>query len=159
MGGNENGRGMGERLAVDPNNNTILYFGSRTAGLWMSSNSGTSWAQVTGFPTAGDSGFGLPVVVFDKRGGTSAGSTTIYVAAASKGAGSNLYRTTNGGASWALVSGGPTGLALDTFEVKLTPAPGTVLDGSPESVTVGTAKAGVETSVAKDEETFGPVDP
>ena len=40
MGGNENGRGMGERLAVDPNKNTILYFGSRTAGLWKSTNSG-----------------------------------------------------------------------------------------------------------------------
>ncbi|MEP7051026.1 MAG: RICIN domain-containing protein [Pseudomonadota bacterium] len=110
MGGNEIGRGMGERLAVDPNNNTILYFGSRTAGLWKSINSGTSWAQVTGFPTSGDSGFGLPVVVFDKRGGTSAGSTTIYVAAATKSAGSNLYQSTNGGVSWSLVSGGPSGL-------------------------------------------------
>jgi len=110
MGGNENGRGMGERLAVDPNNNTILYFGSRTAGLWKSTNSGSTWAQVTGFPSSGDAGFGLPVVVFDKRGGTSAGSTTIYVAAASKSSGSNLYRTTNGGANWSLVSGGPSGL-------------------------------------------------
>ena len=110
MGGNEDGRGMGERLAVDPNNNTILYFGSRTAGLRKSTNSGTSWAQVTGFPTTGDAGFGLPVVVFDKAGGTAAGSNTIYVAAAATNAGSNLYRTTNGGSSWALVSGGPSGL-------------------------------------------------
>ncbi len=110
MGGNENGRGMGERLAVDPNNDTILYFGSRTAGLWKSTNSGATWAKVTAFPATGDSGYGLPVVVFDKRGGTSAGSNTIYVAAASKNAGSNLYRTTNAGASWALVSGGPSGL-------------------------------------------------
>src|SRR5881394_4647628 len=28
MGGNEDGRGLGERLAVDPNDNAILYFGS-----------------------------------------------------------------------------------------------------------------------------------
>src|SRR5947209_5577457 len=29
MGGNEDGRGLAERLAVDPNDNRILYFGSR----------------------------------------------------------------------------------------------------------------------------------
>jgi hypothetical protein len=29
MGGNSNGRGVGERLAIDPNDNDILYFGSR----------------------------------------------------------------------------------------------------------------------------------
>nr|WP_316629397.1 hypothetical protein [uncultured Brevundimonas sp.] len=32
MGGNEDGRGLGERLAVDPNDNRILYFGSRHDG-------------------------------------------------------------------------------------------------------------------------------
>jgi hypothetical protein len=112
MGGNEVGRGMGERLAVDPNNNSILYFGSRTAGLWKSANSGSTWSQVTGFPASGDPGYGLPVVVFDKRGGTSSGSTTLYVAAATRKTGSNLYRTTNGGASWALVSGGPSRLMV-----------------------------------------------
>lgn len=36
MGGNENGRGVGERLAIDPNKNDILYFGSRRDGLWTS---------------------------------------------------------------------------------------------------------------------------
>ena len=33
MGGNEDGRGLGERLAIDPNDNQILYFGSRHDGL------------------------------------------------------------------------------------------------------------------------------
>ena len=37
MGGNENGRGNGERLAVDPNDPNILLFGSRKNGLWKSS--------------------------------------------------------------------------------------------------------------------------
>jgi hypothetical protein len=110
MGGNENGRGMGERLAVDPNNTAILYFGSRTAGLWKSVNSGAAWSQVTAFPASGDSPYGLPVVVFDKRDGTSSGSTTIYVAAASRATGSNLYRSADRGVTWARVSGGPTGL-------------------------------------------------
>jgi hypothetical protein len=111
MGGNANGRGMGERLAVDPNNTTILLFGSRQNGLYKSTNSATSWTPVSTFPTKGDATYGLPVVVFDKTGGTAAGSTNIYVGAASTSAGSNLYKTTDGGATWALVTGaGPTGL-------------------------------------------------
>jgi xyloglucan-specific exo-beta-1,4-glucanase len=122
MGGNENGRGMGERLAVDPNNNTILLFGSRPSGLYKSSDSGAHWAKVTSFPTTGDvdiansyggtTNFGLPVVLFDKTGGSAAGSTSIYVAAAAHAAGSNLYHSTDGGTSWTEVSGGPTGLMV-----------------------------------------------
>ncbi|HLK89982.1 MAG TPA: carbohydrate-binding protein [Polyangia bacterium] len=115
MGGNDTGRGMGERLAVDPNNDTILYFGSRGSGLYKSTNSGTSWSKVTAFPTTGDvaasgTSWGLPVVVFDKGGGSAAGSKTIYVAAATTAAGSNLYQSTDGGATWAEIAGGPTGL-------------------------------------------------
>jgi xyloglucan-specific exo-beta-1,4-glucanase len=48
------GRGMGERLVVDPNNNNILYFGARSGhGLWKSTNAGATWSQVTAFPDAG----------------------------------------------------------------------------------------------------------
>lgn len=112
MGGNATGRGMGERLAIDPNNDTILLFGTRNNGLYKSVDSATTWAPVTTFPTTGDVNYGLPVVIFDKSGGTAAGSTNIYVAAASRNAGSNLYWTTNGGTTWALVPGGPSGLMV-----------------------------------------------
>jgi hypothetical protein len=117
MGGNDTGRGMGERLAVDPNNNAILYFGSRGSGLYKSTNSGANWSKVTAFPTTGDvattgTSWGLPVVVFDKRGGGAAGSTTIYVAAATTAAGSNLYCSTDGGTTWSAIAGGPTGLMV-----------------------------------------------
>jgi hypothetical protein len=112
MGGNNTGRGMGERLAVDPNNHAVLFFGSRSNGLYTSTNSATSWTQVTSFPTMGDATYGLPVVVFDKSSldAATGASSNIYVAAATKSAGSNLYRTTDGGATWAVVPGGPTGL-------------------------------------------------
>ena len=115
MGGNDTGRGMGERLAVDPNNSAILYYGSRGSGLYKSVDSGATWAKVTTFPVTGDvaatgTSWGLPVVLFDKRGGSASGSMTIYVAAATTGAGSNLYQTTNGGTSWTEIAGGPTGL-------------------------------------------------
>jgi hypothetical protein len=115
MGGNDTGRGMGERLAVDPNNNAVLYFGSRGSGLYKSTNSGANWTKVTAFPVTGDvattgTSYGLPVVLFDKRGGSAAGSMTIYVAAATTAAGSNLYHSTDGGTTWSEVAGGPTGL-------------------------------------------------
>jgi photosystem II stability/assembly factor-like uncharacterized protein len=51
MGGNENGRGVGERLAIDPNDNNILYFGSRAAGLWISKDAALTWSKVDSFPS------------------------------------------------------------------------------------------------------------
>ena len=50
MGGNEDGRSNGERLAVDPNEGTILFFGSRRDGLWKSSDRGVTWKAVESFP-------------------------------------------------------------------------------------------------------------
>ena len=51
MGGNEGGRGLGERLAIDPNDNNILYFGSRQAGLWTSKDAALTWNKVDSFPS------------------------------------------------------------------------------------------------------------
>ena len=111
MGGNATGRGMGERLAVDPNKNNVLFFGSRNNGLWQSTNSASNWSQVGTFPTYGASSYGLPVVIIDGQGGTpGTASATIFVGAASTGAGSNLYVSTNSGVNWSPVSGGPSGL-------------------------------------------------
>jgi photosystem II stability/assembly factor-like uncharacterized protein len=50
MGGNDDGRNCGEKLAVDPNLGTILFFGSRRAGLWQSKDSGANWTHVDSFP-------------------------------------------------------------------------------------------------------------
>jgi photosystem II stability/assembly factor-like uncharacterized protein len=55
MGGNEAGRGVGERLAIDPNDNNILYFGSRAAGLWLSKDAALTWSKVDSFPPASTS--------------------------------------------------------------------------------------------------------
>src|ERR1700722_4343252 len=59
VGGNSNGRGDGEQIAVDPKNSNIGFPGpdptSGTAGtadgLWESTNSGHSFSQMTSFPT------------------------------------------------------------------------------------------------------------
>src|SRR5208283_4906558 len=50
MGGNEAGRFNGERLAVDPNDGNILFFGSRRDGLWKSADRGATWQNVESFP-------------------------------------------------------------------------------------------------------------
>ncbi|MGW5671893.1 WD40/YVTN/BNR-like repeat-containing protein, partial [Micromonospora sp. NPDC003776] len=121
-GGNMPGRGMGERLAVDPNRNSILYYGAEGGnGLWRSTDYGATWAKVTTFPNVGNyradpndsSGYqsqnqGLTWVSFDKSTGTAGNATqTIYVGVADKQ--NPVYRSTNGGASWERIPGQPTG--------------------------------------------------
>jgi hypothetical protein len=120
LGGNMPGRGMGERLAVDPNKPSILYFGAPSGkGLWKSTDSGATWAQVANFPNVGNyvqdpsnaytaDNQGVVWVTFDPSSG-SAGSATpaIYVGVADKA--NTVYRSTNGGTSWERIAGQPTG--------------------------------------------------
>ena len=121
IGGNMPGRGCGERLAIDPNKSSILYLGAPSGyGLWKSTDSGVTWSRVTSFPNPGtyveDPAFpytadiqGLYWVLFDKRTGTPGSPTqTIYVGVAEK-TGPSIYRSTDGGASWAAVPGQPVG--------------------------------------------------
>jgi len=119
-GGNNGGRAMGERLMVDPNKPSTLFYGSRTAGLWKSEDSGRSWAQVTALSSArmtqdqikaaGGSAMGIELVVYDTgTKGTGTATSTLYAAVAPDyasvaGLGSNMYRSTNGGATWTAVT-------------------------------------------------------
>ncbi|NYI04183.1 cellulose binding domain-containing protein [Allostreptomyces psammosilenae] len=122
VGGNMPGRGMGERLAIDPNDNRILYYGAESGnGLWKSTDYGATWAEVGNFPNPGtyvadpndSSGYqsdiqGVVWVTFDPRTGSAGRATqTIYVGVADKE--NNVYRTTDGGATWERVAGQPTG--------------------------------------------------
>ncbi|GAB4046028.1 WD40/YVTN/BNR-like repeat-containing protein [Catellatospora paridis] len=122
LGGNMPGRGMGERLAIDPNRNEVLYLGAPSGhGLWRSTDHGERWARVTAFPNPGTyradpndtSGYsndlqGVVWVVFDPRtGGRRRRTQTIYAGVADKD--NPLYRSTDGGTTWAAVRGAPTG--------------------------------------------------
>ncbi len=110
MGGNEDGRAMGERLAVDPHDGNVLIFGSRHNGLWTSIDRGVNWSAVKGFPIHGTAGgIGIGFVVFDPRS-SAAGSATPTIYAGVEEGNVPLYRSMDGGKSWAGVAGQPVGL-------------------------------------------------
>ncbi|RMB54837.1 hypothetical protein C8J44_0064 [Sphingomonas sp. PP-CE-3A-406] len=116
MGGNEDGRGMGERLAVDPNQTQTLFFGSRHDGLWRSSDAGATWAKVAGFPVAGlgkpasrTTHGGVSFVAIDPTSGRpgerpGGGSRRLWAGVADSGA-ANLYRSDDAGLTWHAVEG------------------------------------------------------
>ncbi len=110
MGGNMDGRSIGERLAVDPNKNNLIYFGSRDDGLWKSSDFGTTWTKDAQFPvTTKTDGTGICFELFDKTSGRRGQPTpSIYVGVSSGK--SNLYVSKDGGKVWAPLPGQPSGL-------------------------------------------------
>jgi photosystem II stability/assembly factor-like uncharacterized protein len=108
MGGNADGRSMGERLAVDPRQTNTLYFASRTLGLWRSVDRATSWSRVENFPVTGMANHGLSLVVFAPSRAEDREST-FYVGVAEP-QGSTLYRSTDSGRSFESVAGAPSGL-------------------------------------------------
>jgi xyloglucan-specific exo-beta-1,4-glucanase len=120
VGGNMPGRGMGERLAVDPHDNSILFFGARSGnGLWKSTNSAVTWTQVTSFPSVGTyapdpsdpTGYesdliGISWVTFDSTSGTSGQATPrIFVGVANNPGQESIFVTENGGSTWTAVPG------------------------------------------------------
>ena len=127
MGANEAGRGNGERLAVDPHQNSILYFGSRRDGLWRSADFGGTWRRVDAFPDIPDGSaayqrapepgkfnylaqaVGIVFVGFDPRGGRAGESTATIYAGVSR-SGESLFWSRDAGEHWEPVPGQPTRL-------------------------------------------------
>ncbi len=120
MGGNENGRGHGERMAVDPNNGNNLYMGTRLDGLWQSRDAGATWAKVVSFPQTAATGQtgngstrrgnGIVFVLFDAASGKKhKGSKVVYAGVAVKGQ-NNLFVSRDNGLTWDAVDGQPNAL-------------------------------------------------
>ncbi|MFF7855711.1 1,4-beta-glucanase [Streptomyces sp. NPDC007904] len=102
LGANEDGRGAGERLLVDPRDSDTLWLGTRHDGLLRSTDRGATWAPVSGFPaTPSATGQGVTLLA--------AAGRTVY-AGWGDGGGANLFRTFDG-ATWEAVPGQPSGTA------------------------------------------------
>lgn len=116
-GGNMPGRNMGERLNVDPNDNSVLYFGARSGnGLWKSTDYGSTWNKVESLQTTGDFAdeymkdpIGIVWTIFDSSSSVKGQPCqTIYVGAANKGKEKTVYVSKDGGDTWNPVEGQPT---------------------------------------------------
>jgi hypothetical protein len=135
-GGNNAGRAIGERLMVDPNKPSVLFYATRSQGLWKSTDSGATWNQVTGLSTykmssadiggVSNSPIGIEGVVFDTAvpptGFVSSGTATqtLYVSVAPDymamaGLSYYMYKSANGGATW-------TGIAIPSLVTTFTDA-------------------------------------
>lgn len=111
VGGNMPGRSMGERLSIDPNNNSILYLGTRSGnGLWKSTDYGATWNMVESLTAKGSVAedffkdpLGVVWVTFDPTTGSKGNATqTIYVGVAERE--NSIYKSTDGGQTWAPIS-------------------------------------------------------
>ena len=115
------GRGTGERLAVDPNNPSVLLFGARSGnGLYRSDDGGESFSQVESFegvgtfiPDPSDVGgyngdiHGLTFVTFDETSELVDGATgRIFVGTADNETAS-VYVSEDAGSTWSAVEGQP----------------------------------------------------
>ncbi|WP_250901839.1 MULTISPECIES: sialidase family protein [unclassified Dyella] len=121
LGGNELGRGNGERLAVDPHDSRVLFLGSRDAGLWRSEDYGAHWSKVESFPAVATSpaasaentwrrqAIGIVFVVFEPASGKPGQPTpTLYAGVSTQDGG--LFRSDDGGRTWQAVAGQRPGL-------------------------------------------------
>ncbi len=121
VNGNERGRNVGPRLAVDPNLGSTLFLGTANTsawassnGLWKSTDSGAHWSKVSGFPAMSnnDTGAGVSFVAYYKPSSASGQATkTIFAGVSTPQAastGATIYRSTDGGNTWSVVSGAPT---------------------------------------------------
>ena len=123
FGGNEAGRGNGERMAVDPNDGRILFLGTRHRGLWKSTDGAVTWIRVDSFPAdvltlpaeeaklpawSGGGRSGIVFVVFDPSSGSKGKASQTLFAGVSVMGKPSLYRSHDGGGTWRAVPGQPT---------------------------------------------------
>jgi hypothetical protein len=93
VGGNSDGRGSGDRLAVDPQNGNVLFYGSNQDGLWKSTNGGKT------FNREGTPARSITLVLIDPRTGE-----IVIGSADGKG---GLLVSHNGGDSFKSIAGTP----------------------------------------------------
>jgi xyloglucan-specific exo-beta-1,4-glucanase len=163
MDGNGDRRRAGERLQVDAAGSTsVLWLGTRNHGLWRKVGTG-AWAKIAAVPV-GTAGLGVTTVAVDNA--TAAGQAsarTVYAGVTGQG----VWRTLDGGATWAQIAGGPptgqepirTAVASDGT-LYLTCKGGNATGTDDYHVGAGSAwrlRAGVWTSMAPNTSSWGPI--
>jgi hypothetical protein len=117
LGGNEDGRNAGERLAFDPNAPATLWLGTSQDGLWTSADGGRSFVRSAAFAPSS-----VTFVLFDGSSGAPGAATPVVHVGTSDGGGANgsVWTTRDGGRTFAQPGGTqPAGMtamraALDT---------------------------------------------
>jgi fibronectin type 3 domain-containing protein len=114
--GNPNGpnRADGEKLAVDPGNHMVLYYGSDSQGLYRSLDDGMTWTQ---FGTGSSSGLPTNVEFVNVQFAKGTGTVTVNGVVVSKviyaisinnsgDSGGDVYESSDGGQTWVDISTG-----------------------------------------------------
>ncbi|MEY3895332.1 MAG: hypothetical protein RLZZ214_851, partial [Verrucomicrobiota bacterium] len=104
MGGNGEGRGTGERMAVDPVNGANILVGSNNLGIWRSTNSGVTWARLPNFPATLTN---LNFLLYAPTNHANPGPNRRVYAAANTLTGQSFWFSDNNGDSWAEIANHP----------------------------------------------------
>lgn len=111
--GNGMGRQNGERIAIDPVNNDIIYVGGRTGGLIKSTDAGKTWTTMRALSEATDvntaNSNGICSIIVDPDSSNGSECTRVF-AAISKNKDDNVWVSNDGGESWEAVPELPKGL-------------------------------------------------
>jgi hypothetical protein len=106
---NDSYRNYGQKMAVDPNNPNIVYVGTPSNGLFVTTNGGVTWQKVSGVPVGvpiNGSYRGITGISFDPSLSKVVNGVTPTIFAASDGDG--VYESRNGGTTWSHLNGGPS---------------------------------------------------
>jgi xyloglucan-specific exo-beta-1,4-glucanase len=142
VGANNSGRHFGERLAVDPNSNNVIYMGTRGGnGIWKSTDYGKTWSQIESFTATGDynpgdyesydpqeANTGVVWVTPDPSSSKKGTPCQIIYAGVCNNVGEeSIFVTRDGGETWSALEGQPTYALVrndTTRELPLLPAHG-----------------------------------
>lgn len=113
--GNGMGRQTGEKLAVDPQNDNVVYCGSRNAGIFRSLDAGKSWSQVDTIGTVANADLvnanGTSFILFDPSSGQTDGKTSRIIAGIARTS-RNLFISNDAGSKFEAISGAPAQLPM-----------------------------------------------
>lgn len=105
MGGNDWGRNCGERLMIDPNDNSRIYYGSHSDGMFISNDYGKTWETLESFPSKGSYheesySYGIMWITCDKTSSEKGEATKRIFCGVAEREGEKIYCSEDAGKSW-----------------------------------------------------------